>query len=103
MTYRIHGRGIDAHGDVCIAIVNEAGAPVLLITGQTSDDRSVEEAEALARVAAAGPEMLAFLRKLVRCWKHDDPEHFVHLGEVYNKAEALIDRIEGGENAEEAL
>lgn len=99
MTYHIHGRGIDVRGDVCISVINDAGAPIFSVTGRVSDDRSEKEAEAIARVAAAGPEMLSFLRKLLRCWKHDDPEHFVHLGEVYNKAEALIDRIEGGENA----
>ena len=62
MAHHIHGIGTDIHGDVCISVIDDAGAPVLLVTSPVSDNRSEEEAEKLARVAATGFDMLEALR-----------------------------------------
>jgi hypothetical protein len=66
VAYRIHGIGTDIHGDVCISVIDDAGAPTLLVTAQVFDGRSVEEAEKLARVAAEGLSMLEALREIVK-------------------------------------
>ncbi len=97
MAYRIHGIGTDVHGDVCISVIDDAGAPVLLVTSPVYDDRSAEEAEKLARVAAAGFDMLEALREIADHAEdpEDDPHAWHCQSRVKDVALAAIAKAEG--------
>jgi hypothetical protein len=88
---QLHGVSTDVHGDIVASVIDGEGCPLFAVTVPVTDDRSAAEAEALARLVAAAPDLLSAMQALTE-WANQ-------MGgweaPAWGKARAAIDKAQG--------